>query len=76
MIRSNILFVAISTYLAVSPVVAQEVRPITLDDALQLFADGNLELRVARSRAEQAAGLARQAGAFPNPSLNATREPL
>jgi cobalt-zinc-cadmium efflux system outer membrane protein len=75
-IRSYVLLVAISSSLAVSPAVAQEVRLVTLDDALQLFATGNLELRVARSRAEQATGLARQAGAFPNPSLSATHEPL
>jgi len=54
----------------------ESVPSIGLDEALDRFAAENLELRVARARADQAAGLARQAGAFPNPSLNATHEPL
>jgi cobalt-zinc-cadmium efflux system outer membrane protein len=54
----------------------QPVRSVTLDEALGLFAEQNLELRLARSRVDQAVGLARQAGAFPNPYLNATHEPL
>jgi cobalt-zinc-cadmium efflux system outer membrane protein len=62
--------------LAAGPASAQDARPIGLDEALGRFAADNLELRLARSRAERAAGVARQAGAFPNPSLNATHEPL
>jgi cobalt-zinc-cadmium efflux system outer membrane protein len=49
---------------------------VSLDEALQLFAENNLELRLMRSRASEAAGLARQAKAFPNPTANVTREPL
>lgn len=44
--------------------------------ALRLFAENNLQLRIARSRALESSGLARQAGAFPNPSVSATYEPL
>lgn len=54
----------------------EPVPSVTLEEALDLFVERNLELRLARSRAERAAGLARQAGAFPNPSLNASHEPL
>lgn len=59
-----------------APVAAQEVPTVTLDEALRLFAENNLELRIARSRAQQAAALVRQAGAFANPTLSATHEPL
>ena len=55
---------------------AAQTPTVTLDEALRLFASNNLELRLARSDAAQAAGIARQAGAFPNPSVNATHEPL
>lgn len=55
---------------------AKQVASLTLDEALAMFAARNLELRLARSRVDQATGLARQAGAFPNPAFNATHEPL
>ena len=56
---------------------AQEtVMRVSLDEALHLFAENNLELRLARARAAEAAGHARQARAFPNPTANFTREPL
>ena len=55
---------------------AQEPRRITLEEAIQLFAENNLELRLARADAAEAAGLARQAAAFPNPTLTGTHEPL
>ena len=56
---------------------AQEtVMRVSLDEALRLFAENNLELRLTRSRAAEAAGHARQARAFPNPTANLTREPL
>lgn len=41
-----------------------------------MFAANNLELRITRSRAAEASGSARQAGAFPNPTLTGTHEPL
>lgn len=60
----------------VSLVGQQETREVSLDEALRLFAADNLQLRIARSRAAESSGLARQAGAFPNPSVTATHEPL
>lgn len=54
----------------------QETREVSLDEALRLFAANNLQLHIARSRAAESSGLARQAGAFPNPSVSATHEPL
>lgn len=57
------------------PLLAQESR-VTLDQALSLFATDNLDLRMARARAAEAAGLATQAAAFPNPEITATHEPL
>ena len=54
----------------------QAAREVSLDEALRLFAANNLQLRIARSRAAESSGLARQAGAFPNPSVSATHEPL
>ncbi len=58
------------------PAAAQDVRAVSLEEALGLFAENNLDLQVARSDAAAAAGLARQAGAFPNPSFAATHERL
>jgi cobalt-zinc-cadmium efflux system outer membrane protein len=58
-------------------VAAQEpTRRVSLEEALGLFATNNLELRLARSRRAEAAGLARQANAFPNPTAAVTHEPL
>lgn len=61
---------------ATSGVAAQEPRRVTLDEALELFARNNLELRLARTDAAEAAGLARQAAAFPNPTFAGTHEPV
>ena len=55
---------------------AQQPERISLREALRLFGVNSLELRLARARAAEAAGLARQAGAFPNPTLTVTHEPL
>lgn len=56
---------------------AQEpTRRVSLEEALRLFAANNLELRLAHSRRAEAAGLARQAKAFPNPTASVTHEPL
>ncbi len=53
-----------------------EVRRVTLDEALQLFGENNLELRLARASAAEARGLTRQAGAYPNPVAVVTHEAL
>jgi len=52
------------------------VERVTLVEALARFARSNLELAVARTRLEQALGIAAQAGAFPNPEVSATSERL
>jgi outer membrane protein, heavy metal efflux system len=51
-------------------------RRVTLDEALALFARNNLDLRVVRADAAEAAALARQAAAYPNPELSGSHEPL
>lgn len=53
-----------------------EVRRVSLEEALDLFARNNLELQLARSRTAEMAALARQAAAYPNPSAVAAHEPL
>ncbi|MDT8369947.1 MAG: TolC family protein [Longimicrobiales bacterium] len=57
-------------------VTIQEPRTISLEEALELFAKNNLELRLARADAAEAAGVARQAGAYPNPTISGSRESL
>lgn len=54
----------------------QSVRRVALDEALRLFAENNLELELARANAAEAAGLARQAAAYPNPTVTGTHERL
>ena len=76
MIRIHILLAALVLTLAAPPLSGQQPPSVSLEDALLRFAERNLELRLSRSLADQAAGLASQAEAFPNPSLNATHEPL
>lgn len=61
---------------AAGQVPAPVTRAITLDEALDLFARNNLELRLARADAVEATALARQAAAYPNPSVTGTHEPL
>ncbi|MDE2773746.1 MAG: TolC family protein [Gemmatimonadota bacterium] len=49
---------------------AQEaVRRVTLDEALEAFAENSLALKIARSEAAEARGAARQSGAYFNPSV-------
>ena len=52
------------------------IRSVTLSEALRLFRRNNLSLRRAQSEARALQGAARQAGAYPNPVLQATHEPL
>ncbi|HEX6309533.1 MAG TPA: TolC family protein [Longimicrobiales bacterium] len=51
-------------------------RRVSLDEALALFASNNVDLRIARAEAAEAAALARQAAAYPNPELAGSHEPL
>jgi cobalt-zinc-cadmium efflux system outer membrane protein len=51
-------------------------RRVTLAQTLALFARNNVDLRIARAEAAEAAALARQAAGYPNPDLSASHEPL
>lgn len=59
------------------PVLAQdEVRRLTLEEALAAFAEHSLALAIARSRAEEAAGVARAYRSYANPAFSLVREEL
>jgi outer membrane protein, heavy metal efflux system len=51
-------------------------RRITIDEAIAQFVRNNPDLQAARAHVAEAAALARQATAYPNPELGATHEPL
>ena len=71
------LIVVIGMLLPCKAVEAQEkVRRVSLEEALELFAANNLELRVSRADAAETAGLARQARSYPNPVAAAEHESL
>lgn len=55
---------------------ARPQETLTLDEAVALLHRNNPEMAMARARVRRAAGEARQAGAFPNPSVGATHESL
>lgn len=55
---------------------ADSLRTVGLHEALRLFRQNNLSLRRAQSEARALRGEARQARAYPNPTLHATYEPL
>lgn len=76
MIRHSVVLLCLWVALAPSPRAAQEVPVVSLGEALRMFAANNLELGGARARLDESAGFARQAGAFPNPVLGASHEPL
>ena len=71
-----LLLLAILGFLTTTVAAQEPTRRVSLEEALRLFATNNLELRLARSRRAEAAGLARQANAFPNPTATITHEPL
>ena len=52
------------------------VRQVGLRDALRLFQENNLSLQRARSEARSFKGTAKQARAYPNPTIQATHEPV
>jgi cobalt-zinc-cadmium efflux system outer membrane protein len=69
-----LLFLAAAS---VSPLTGQErVRRMTLDEAVQLFNQNNLELRLSRATSLAAAGAARQLRAYPNPVASVTHESI
>ena len=52
------------------------MRRVTLEQALQMFDENNLELRLVMAERNAAAGFARQARAHPNPVATVTHEEL
>lgn len=58
------------------PLVSQDVRRISLPEATRLFVVGGPALAASRADARQAAGVARQAAAWPNPTLDLSHESL
>ncbi len=61
---------------ASAPALMPEPRSVTLDEALALFAEHNLGLRLARAETAEAEGRVVQARAYPNPSFGASFDPL
>lgn len=60
---------------SVSPTSGQaQVRRITLDEAVLLFNQNNLELEISRAATREVAGVARQTRAYPNPIASVTHE--
>lgn len=69
------LLIGVIAAAVMSPAAPQDtVRRVTLDEAMQLFGANSLNLRVARADAAAIAGLAKQATAFPNPTVSGTHE--
>ncbi|HSM09472.1 MAG TPA: TolC family protein [Gemmatimonadota bacterium] len=73
---SSLLGVTATLLLIPGTAVSQELRRVTLEEALDLFERNSRDLRVARAEAAEAVGAARQAVAYPNPTVAAFREPL
>jgi cobalt-zinc-cadmium efflux system outer membrane protein len=78
-LRSNIMkilgFVLLHCLVAVNTTSGQgQVRRITLDEAVQLFNQNNLELEISRAAMRRVAGVARQTRAYPNPVASVTHE--
>ena len=72
--RSFGVFLALVVAL-VSPMKGQQqVRRISLDEAVRLFNQNNLELQLSRAVAREVTGAARQLRAFPNPTASVTHE--
>jgi outer membrane protein TolC len=73
---SLLIGVTTAALVAIRPSAAQEPRRVTLDEALTLFGQNNLDLELARAEAAAVAGEAWQAAAYPNPTAAAAHEPL
>jgi outer membrane protein, heavy metal efflux system len=77
--RCILAFIGATVLMATSSPTAQgqeAPRRVTLAEAHALFARNNADLHVARADAAEAAALARQAAAYPNPEASVTHEPL
>jgi len=75
--RTSICFLLVCAVLFANPVLGQEPeRRISMVEALRLFGENSLALRVALSEARQIEGEARQSRAYFNPALTVVREDL
>ena len=77
--RCTTSFIVATALLAASLSAARGQAPprrVTLEEALALFASNNVDLRVGRAEAAEAAALAWQAAAYPNPELAVSHEQL
>ena len=71
------LVLSLGFWLAPGVVLGQDdVRRVTLAEALESFATHSLELKIARSETAELAGAARQSRAYANPGLSFNREDL
>lgn len=52
------------------------LRTVAFEEALRLFKENNLSLKTAQSDVQAVAGEARQTGAYPNPTVQVTHEPV
>lgn len=73
-LRAAALFTALASLNPTSALDAQDAPPLTLEAAQQRAAAVSPMLAAARASAAAAAATARQAGAFPNPTLSIQRE--
>jgi outer membrane protein, heavy metal efflux system len=77
--RCILALIGAATLSTTTPASARAQEPprrVTLTEALGLFARNNADLHVARADAAEAAALARQTAAYPNPDASVTHEPL
>ena len=74
----NVVLAVVTTVMAVVPHASAEesVQRITLEQALQMFEENNLELRLVAAERDQALGFAKQARAHPNPVAVVSHESL
>ena len=74
----NLVLTTLTAVFAVLPQVSadESVQRITLEQALQMFEENNLELRVVAAERDRALGFAEQAKAHPNPVAAVSHEGL
>ena len=76
-IRTAVILTVLGTLIPHQGSLAQDaIQRVTLDEALQAFAENSLELQIARSEWSEVAGLARQLRAYANPAFSLVREDL
>ncbi len=70
-------FVAFATLAATVPAIGQETElRVSIEEAVRLFSENGLEMRISRARFERESGEARQARAYANPTVSLIHENL